>query len=59
MITFECRTCGAEGAEAIYDARGIYVGRFCDEKCAIEAGYRAEIFTDSRYEADEPIEADY
>ena len=39
------------------DARGIPIGYVCD-KCIAKkkAGYRSEIFTDSRYECDEPIE---
>ena len=42
---------------AIYDARGIFVTYAC-EKCEADktSGYRPEIFTDSNYEADEPIE---
>ena len=41
------------------DARGIFCTYVC-EKCerAKAAGYRPEIFTDSQYEADEPIEAE-
>ena len=40
-----------------YDARNIFVAYVCDE-CHEDklSGYRPEIFTDSRYEADEPIE---
>jgi hypothetical protein len=45
--------------EAIYDARGIYVGKVC-EKCREKtlAPYRREIFTDSNYEIDETIDED-
>lgn len=41
----------------LYDARGIPCGRICD-RCAEETRkkYRPEIFTDSNYHADEPIE---
>jgi len=45
--------------EELYDARGIYCGRYCP-KCegAVRARYRADIFTDSNYWHDEPIEED-
>ncbi len=51
-------SCGSgEQREAVYDARGIFVAYVCD-KCRKERlkGYRKEIFTDSNYEVDEPIE---
>lgn len=55
----EC-TCGSgnEG-EPLYDARGIYCCLICDD-CEDEkrAKYRPEIFEDSNYWADEPIEAE-
>lgn len=41
------------------DARGIpccYVCRLCEARK--RAGYRAEVFTDPNYAADEPIEGD-
>lgn len=43
----------------VNDARGIPLARCCDE-CRKEklAGFRAEVFTNPFYEADEPIEAD-
>jgi hypothetical protein len=43
--------------EAVYDARGIYVGKVCEdcEKQTL-AHYRPEIFTDPNYETDEPVE---
>jgi len=43
--------------ETVYDARGIYVGKVCEdcEKQAL-APYRPEIFTDPNYETDEPVE---
>ena len=44
----------------IYDARGIFCCSACED-CEEEkfAKYRPEIFTDSNYECDEQIEADY
>ena len=51
-------SCGSGlASDALYDARGIYVARVC-AKCEqrVKARYRPEIFTDSRYETDEPIE---
>lgn len=43
----------------LYDARGIYVSRVCDA-CIdkVKSQYRPEIFDDSSYETDEPIDAD-
>jgi hypothetical protein len=39
------------------DARGIYVSRVCADCIErIKSGYRPEIFTDSSYWTDEPIE---
>lgn len=41
------------------DARGIPCGRVCDDcEEAKKAKYRPEIFSDSHYVADEPIEAE-
>ena len=51
-------SCGSgEHPEGVYDARGIFVASVCD-KCRKERlkRYRPEIFSDSDYEADEPIE---
>ena len=44
---------------ALHDERGIFCCYVCDT-CEAEkrARYRPEIFTDSQYEADEPIEED-
>jgi hypothetical protein len=53
-------TCGSgEFPEAIYDARGIFVAYVCD-KCRKSrlSGFRPEIFTNSQYECDEPIDGD-
>ncbi len=59
MIT-SSRTCPCGSGEPryiLYDARGIECGYVC-EKCeeAVRARYRPEIFEDSNYECDEPIE---
>jgi hypothetical protein len=45
--------------EAIYDARGIYVGKV-SEDCREETlgGFRKEIFSDPQYQTDEPIDED-
>ncbi len=41
----------------LYDARGIYVARVCDQcEEKKKLSYRPDIFTDSQYWADEPIE---
>ena len=46
-------------SEALYDARGIYCARVCPKCVAkVKAGYRPEIFSDSSYWTDEPIEED-
>jgi len=53
--------CGSgEFPAEVFDARGVYVTVVCD-RCRAERlkGYRPEIFTDSDYAADEPIEAEY
>ena len=45
--------------EALYDARGIYCGQCCEDcEAELRAKFRPEIFTDSRYYADEAIEED-
>ncbi len=52
--------CGSgEPSRDLYDARGIYCTRVCgacQERRIME--FRPEIFTDSQYECDEPIEED-
>jgi len=60
MSRFDCRPCrcgSGEPSRELLDARGIYCGRVCD-RCEAEKRreFRPEIFTDSEYEADEPIE---
>jgi hypothetical protein len=53
--------CEVDYLDKEYDARGIYVGSHCgDPKCekALKAKYRVDIWTDSQYECDEPIEVE-
>lgn len=50
--------CGSNRlGEDVHDARGLFVARVCTI-CRQEKlkGYRQEIFTDSRYQHDEPLE---
>jgi len=53
----ECPCGSGEYPEDIVDARGIFVAYVCD-KCRKEklSGYRSDIFTDSNYWHDEPID---
>jgi len=45
--------------EAVYDARGIYCGKVCEDcEAELRQQFRPEIFTDSQYQTDEPIEED-
>ena len=52
--------CGSgEAKHPLYDARMIFVAYVCSRcEVKVKAGYRPEIFTDSRYEHDEPIDDD-
>lgn len=53
--------CGSGlASDNVYDAKGIYVARVCD-KCRQEklSKYRPEIFQDSNYWTDEPVDEDY
>lgn len=55
----EC-TCGSgQDRRALYDARRIFAAYICDV-CEREKRrrFRAEIFTDAGYDADEPIDGD-
>ena len=54
-----CNCGSGEIWEPVEDARGIFVAYVCS-KCEEEklGGFRKDIFTDSQYEADEPIESD-
>jgi hypothetical protein len=60
MIGKTCPCGSGEPRYILYDARGIGCGYVC-EKCEAKARakYRPDIFTDSQYWADEPIEEDY
>lgn len=55
----ECPCGSNEPSWRLYDARGIYCCRVCDQ-CVEEkqACYRPEIFTNPSYECDEPIDPD-
>ena len=57
MPSRPCHCGSGEESEELLDARGIYVSRICS-KCeeAVKRRYRPDIFTDSSYWADEPIE---
>jgi hypothetical protein len=51
-------SCGSlKHYERVDDARGIFVANVCEDcRSTRLAGYRPEIFEDSSYEADEPID---
>lgn len=55
MIQCDCGS--GENSYDLFDARGIYCCKVCS-KCEAEkkGRYRPEIFTDSDYWADEPID---
>jgi hypothetical protein len=52
--------CGSgKDSHWLKDARGIEVARVCETcEAGKKAGYRPDIFTDSQYWADEPIDGD-
>jgi hypothetical protein len=53
----ECRCGSGLDRHALYDARGIFCSYVCDRCEAVAKGkFRQEIFLDSQYWADEPIE---
>jgi hypothetical protein len=57
------RLCGCGSGKTDYplhDARGIFASSVCED-CEDEAKakFRSDIFTDSDYPCDEPVEADY
>lgn len=60
MVT--CSVCRAERDReetwSVSDARGIYCGRVCSDRCEkrLEERYRPDIFTDPDYWTDEPVE---
>jgi len=51
-------SCGSgNGSYPVYDARGIYCGRACEEcEERLRGKYREEIFENPNYEVEEPIE---
>ena len=55
-----CNCGSGEYSRVLNDARGIYCGHVCD-KCEdrVKAKYRPDIFEDSDYWHDEPIEEEY
>ena len=56
MNTKPCPCGSGLAPRRLYDARGLYVSRACDDcEARVKARYRPEIFTDPRYETDEPI----
>ena len=59
-MTRKCSCGSGEPRFEVYDARGIFVSFVCNE-CEEEKikGYRPEIFENSNYWHDEPIEDDY
>jgi hypothetical protein len=59
-MTDPSHTCERPYRRQLLDARGIFCCYVCDA-CEVEkkARYRPEIFTDSNYRHDEPIDDDY
>jgi len=58
---FSLCSCGSGKTDhSVYDARGIFVASACP-KCEdkVKSTYRAEIFTNSDYDCDELVDADY
>ena len=54
-----CRCGSGEERYALNDARGIFCSYVCSEcEDEVKAKYRPEIFEDSMYEADEPIDTE-
>lgn len=46
-----CRCGSGKDDEALYDARGIFVGYICEDcEASVRRKYRSEIFTDPNYE---------
>lgn len=52
--------CGSEKySYELYDAKGIYVSRVCEDcEEEVKAGFRPEIFEDSNYYTEEPVDND-
>jgi hypothetical protein len=57
---YKCRCGSGKPKYALHDARGIFCTYYCDD-CETEkrSKYREDIFTDSNYWHDEPIDEDY
>ena len=56
----ECPCGSGEPAWPLVDARGIFCSYVCEEcEQRVRAGYRPDIFEDSDYWSDEPIDEDY
>ena len=56
----KCHCGSGELSYIVYDARGIPVGKACDEcEEKLKSKYRPEIFDDCQYECDEQIDEDY
>jgi hypothetical protein len=59
MPLSECPCGSGQYPEKLYDARGLFVSYICKEcEVSVRAKYRPEIFEDSSYECDEPIDED-
>lgn len=59
MVARPCNCGSGKESYELLDARGIYVSRVCaDCENVVKSHYRPEIFRDSSYWADEPIEED-
>ena len=55
MILCPCHS--KKPSRELFDARGIYVARVCDEcEPKVRKKYRTEIFTNPNYYAEEPID---
>jgi hypothetical protein len=55
----ECRCGSGKPRWILYDARSIPCGYVCDDcEAKTKAKYRPDIFTDSQYWSDEPIDED-
>ena len=53
----ECNCGSGKPSWELLDSRGIYCGRVCEDcEAAARASFRPEIFEDSSYWHDEPVE---
>ena len=56
----ECRCGSGKTRYALKDARGIFCAYVCSEcEAKVKSKYRSDIFTNSSYWSDEPIEEEY